>query len=397
MIEGLILSPFCTYDILSKVRSTIGGSFVNDRAVVLLEQYDLEVLETLKGRGMFIAKTPQKEVALKEFFGNKEKLEWEEAFVEGLTRNGFSWVDCLIRNKEGELIVYDYEGVSYILKNHIAGRECSVTNLSDCVMAMEGLAKLHIAMRKMMEKPLYICHRKEKEKESEDQMEEEPGFYYEKILAREDPSLDELINRTRPGFLSYETTKKTAELLRARQFIRKKASKNEFDLLFLKEFERFFEQMKTTQSCLSQQELQSLEEYVKKRRLYCHGDCNQHNILITWEQIYFQNFEKIRPDLQVKDLYLFVRKVCEKNKWDFTFGQKCIDAYQSVLPLSRLELKYLLSKFIFPEKFSKIASGYMAHNKSLPPRRQEEKLNQMLLLEPNRKRFLEQYQSYYSV
>ena len=373
---------------------------MNDRAVAVFDQYDLELFGTKKGRGMLIARTQAGEVDLREYGGSEEKLEWQEAFTGGLKQNGFPNVDGLFRDKEGNLIVSDYEGTRYIVKEYFGGRECNVMDRKECVLAVRQMARMHRAIRDMMQKPLMIRHRIEPEengqtKPQEDALSAKP--VYREIPADQVETLCDITCRTRPGFILYESKKRKAELLRARQFIRKKPCKNDFDLLFLKEFDRFAEQIAAADSYLDKEEYGLLEEHVRKDHLYCHGDCNQHNILFGEDAVYIQNFEKCRPDLQVKDLYLFVRKVCEKNKWSFAFGQACLDAYEKELPLTEKERRFLYTRFYYPEKFWKIANGYMNRRKSLPPKRQKQKLEALLEMERGREEFLRQFRETYRV
>jgi hypothetical protein len=51
----------------------MGGMKVNDRAVSLLEQYDLEVLRTRKGRGAILCETSNGLYIFKEYEGSLEK------------------------------------------------------------------------------------------------------------------------------------------------------------------------------------------------------------------------------------------------------------------------------------------------------------------------------------
>ena len=47
---------------------------MNDRAVALLEQYDVEVLRTRKGRGVILCDTNRGLLVFKEYEGNEAKL-----------------------------------------------------------------------------------------------------------------------------------------------------------------------------------------------------------------------------------------------------------------------------------------------------------------------------------
>ena len=47
---------------------------MNDRSVALLEQYDIEVLRTRKGRGTILCDTNQGCLVFKEYIGNESKI-----------------------------------------------------------------------------------------------------------------------------------------------------------------------------------------------------------------------------------------------------------------------------------------------------------------------------------
>ena len=51
---------------------------MNDRAVALLEQYEIEVLRTRKGRGAILCDTQQGCLILKEYTGREEQLRLQE-------------------------------------------------------------------------------------------------------------------------------------------------------------------------------------------------------------------------------------------------------------------------------------------------------------------------------
>ena len=53
-----------------------------------------------------------------------------------------------------------------------------------------------------------------------------------------------------------------------------------------------------------------------------HGDYNYHNIWISSGRIAVTNFEHFRMDVQVQDLYYFLRKVMEKISVERKSGKK---------------------------------------------------------------------------
>lgn len=370
---------------------------MNDRAAVLFEAYDFELQDIRKGRGMLIAQTKEGLIALKEYTGNEPKAEWQEAFTKQLKKAGYEKAESLFRDKEDNLIQTDYEGTTYLVKEYIKGKECATSDKMQCINACKEMARFHLAARKAMKEPLYILHKQvlpriEPSEDGGKTVEPEP--YELQTIPASDRKYD-MMTRKSEGFIAYEYEKRIGEMNRARQFIRKNRSKNDFDLLFLKEFERFLDQAKQTSLFLTDKEQTQLEKQVLTEKQYCHGDLNHHNILFVGSDCYIQNLEKMRMDLQVKDLYLFVRKICEKNHYSFAIGKTCIDAYQQENMLSLQEHKYLYASFLFPEKFCKIANGYMSQKKALPPKRQWDKLTSLLQMEPEKAEFLRKYRECY--
>lgn len=324
---------------------------MNDRAIVVLEQYELEVFDTRKGRGVMIADTDKGLVTLSEYTGKPERLSLYKAVCDRLESGGLSSVDNLISNAEGLLYVTDTDGKNYVVKRYVEGRECDVTNVEECRRMVRDIAKLH----HMME--------------------------FGEMLQPENAETGPIIR---------DFSKREAELLRVRSFIRKQSKKGEFELAFLKEYAYFENVAKQASELLSAECLEALSKSVKEKGMYCHGECNQHNLLLQdTEGIAVTHFEKCCMDIQVRDLYLFLRKILEKNNWSYEMGYSILEAYMQQKELSRQEKQYLYARLLYPERFWKIANAYLNKRKSLPPRRQLEKLNVLTEIEGNRMKFLE--------
>ena len=73
---------------------------MNDRAVSVLENYDMEVMRTFKGRGTIICETSNGFRVLKEYKGNTEKLELLDLLQQNMSEKVNT--DRIVRNKEGE-------------------------------------------------------------------------------------------------------------------------------------------------------------------------------------------------------------------------------------------------------------------------------------------------------
>ena len=131
----------------------------------------------------------------------------------------------------------------------------------------------------------------------------------------------------------------------------------------------------------------------KDRALFlCHGDLDQHHLLMTGRGMAVVEFNRMHFGVQVTNLYHFLRKVMEKHEWNSALGQSVLDVYQKYLPLSEIERKCLRYLFLYPEKYWKQINFYYNANKAWIPEKNIEKLKKLEEQEKNRWKFLHQLQ-----
>lgn len=331
---------------------------MNDRAVSLFEKYDLTIEKTRKGRGAIIAETDKGTFALVEYSGPTDNLAMEEMILRSIAERFDGPLDLILKTAEEELFCNDYEGKKYIVKKYVDGSECDVTNEYACIKAAGALAHLHKAMR---------------------------GVDLPENIPISEGYFD------KPDQLHEDFDRRTAEIIRTRNFIRKSPRKEEFELAFLGAYERYLEQASVACSFLDESCQSALAEKQIRERMVIHGDCTQHNVLFAESGVAFINFEKMGPHLQMKDMYLLLRKVLEKNNWSYELGIRMLDAYEKELEIEKEEKYYLCARFLYPEKFWKIANGYLNRRKSVPARRQQEKLTAFEEKEEKRQLFLNKW------
>ncbi len=145
------------------------------------------------------------------------------------------------------------------------------------------------------------------------------------------------------------------ELRKVRRFLREKGQKTTFEInlqqtfdLFLEEAERVTEDVRSYGSLLDARECEESGSF-------CHGDYQHHNLLCqnTTSVI---NFEKCALDSQMRDLYLFLRKLLEKTNWSVPLARGLLDVYGRISPLSAVDYLQLYYRFAYPEKFWKIVN-----------------------------------------
>lgn len=82
--------------------------------------------------------------------------------------------------------------------------------------------------------------------------------------------------------------------------------------------------------------------------------------------------------IQMSDLYRFMRKILEKHGWDSRLAEKMLDAYSAERPVSSDELDYLKIRFIYPDKYWKLANYYYSHNKAWISEKNTEKMKTLI-------------------
>lgn len=324
----------------------------------VLEQYDIDVLSTRKTRGAVLCDTDQGLMLLKEVRVSPRRIPALAALHEYLNCQGAKDTDRLIQTREGDYLAVFEDGKQYILKRWFNGRECDVKRPVEILAASRNLAKLHLVLRHPLEFPVSA---------GISLVEEYQGH-----------------NR---------------EMKKVRRFVRKETTKSAFEFAFLQNFEQMYEWADLAAFELQRSEYEAL--YRESIDSFCmvHGEYNYHNILMLPEESYYKrdphriavtNFEKFKRDIQVEDLYYFLRKVMEKSGWKIRLGDNMINSYSAIKPITGRELEYLKIRMIYPEKFWKVADSYYHSNKAWISSKKIEKLETAIRQTEEKRRFLEE-------
>lgn len=327
------------------------GTNVNDWNTEVISRYELEVENLRKGRGAWIFETDRGLKLLKEYKGTVKRLEFEEKVLGAVKDCESLKVDQYMRNREGELISTAEDGTRYVVRDWYSDRECDLKDTQEILSAIRQIAVLHKLLRN--------------------------------IPAQEEWNLKSMVSP--PLYEAME--KHNRELKKARTFIRGKQRKNEFELCVIGNFQEFYEQALEAR--------EKMEELFKKRGgdlageyHVCHGELNQHHILMGKYYVAVTEFNKMHLGLQVEDLYYFMRKVMEKHDWNRNLGCSMLEAYERVLPLNETERECLYYLFLYPEKYWKQINFYYNANKAWIPARNAEKIRNMGVQQRSRAEFL---------
>lgn len=308
-----------------------------DWGMEIVEKYDLEVINIRKGRGSWIFETDRGLKLLKEYKGTTKRLEFEEMVLDAVKDAETLKIDQYVRNRENELVSQAEDGTRYIVKDWFYDKECDLKDTREILSAVRQIAVLHKSLRK--------------------------------VESREDWNMKSIV--APPPNEAME--KHNRELRKARNFIRGKRKKNEFELTVIGSFDRFYRE--AIKACDGMREL--LDGNERNGYHICHGELNQHHILMGKDYVAVTEFNKMHLGFQVEDLYDFLRKIMEKHDWDPMLGEAVMDSYERILPLTELERKCLYYLFLYPEKYWKQINFYYNANKAWVPARQTEKIRNL--------------------
>lgn len=265
---------------------------------------------------------------------------------------GIGSVDQYVRNRAGELVTAAEDGTKFILKDWFMHRECNLKDSREILAAVTWIARLHQAFRR--------------------------------IPWQEEWDMGSIV----PPRLSVEMKRHTREMKRVRSFVSSKRKKSEFELCVMNHFSEFYEQ-----ALAAQNGLELLEEKQDEDRMFlCHGDLNQHHLLMGAGDVAVIEFNQMHRGKQMADLYHFMRKVMEKHGWDERLGLAMTEGYDKVLPMDSEDRKCLYYLFLYPEKYWKQLNYYYNANKAWTPVRNVEKLRSLKEQQGARVRFLERLQ-----
>lgn len=314
----------------------------------ILEQYDIDVKNIRKVRDAVLCETDKGLFLVKELRFSEKRLSVLEYLNEHLRMQGYENIDWILKNKEEQLFCVSEEGTKYFLKRWFAGKECDVYKEKDVLDTIVNLTKLHVVMR---------------------------GVEIPETVFGED--------------LRLEYFRHNREMKKVRSYMRERSGKSDFELSFLKYFDAMYAYADYALERLIESDYETLYLESVANHVLIHGDYNYHNVLMTYSGIATTNFEHMQGNLQITELYYFLRKVMEKNHWNVSLGDKMLNCYQKQIPLNEKELEIIAICLTYPEKFWKVSNSYSRSRKVWMPAKNLEKLELVIKQSEEKRHFLE--------
>lgn len=284
-------------------------------------------------------------VMLREFSGNENTLNKRARLLEYLHEQGVA-VDNYILSAEGEYIVKDEAENAYVLSNWFKARECDIKNVGELCLAVKELARVHKILKTYPR---------------------EAGQEFQ--IARN---------------LLKEYDKHNRELKKIRNYLYSKRRKNDFEILCGARCQEYLEE--GVEACNRLKSSGYEEQFLQAQGegILSHGQYNYHNVYVNDNLCCLCGFEQTCQNIQIVDLYTFMRKIMEKYNYDMQLGYLLIDEYDRENTMDSEQLELLGIMFSYPEKFWKLLNYYFNSNKAWISSRNMEKL--MLVIRQNNQR-----------
>lgn len=330
----IVYPPFPSHKI-EGIKIHKGDEPLYDYGLSTLTQYGLMAENTTRTRGALLCRTQRGILILREFHGSEKKLKFQQELLLHLQSAGQN-VDTYLPNQSGDLVTFDKDNIPYTLQIWYEGRECDTKSHEDIMKSIRTLARLH----KSMKLPVHET-------------------YMEKSLQD-------------------EYTRHNQEIRKIRKYIRQKRPDNAYEKDFLASVGWFLEKGEMALQMLKDSGYEELRRISMEEGCVCHGEYNQHNVLILKSGTAVTNFDHLGFDIQMTDLYCFMRKILEKYNWDVALAQEMLKAYHQIRPITPLEWQNLKVRFTYPEKYWKLANYYFSHNKAWISEKNVEKQRKLI-------------------
>lgn len=341
----------------------------------------------------------------------KEGRLYRERFVkEYLQNNGYERVDQLVYNKSEKLFTQDRYHTPYVVRSFFVGSELDVASLSEVKQGAKELARLHQASNGMFqwlcdeEKKLWQKRRArweadwaEAELEEDDEKQErlKKSLQMRFVPDQFQIPYENVVPLAGDDWLMKQFQKKNRELKRVGDYIQKSTRQSAFIDAYNQCAFMFVKEGTTCVSVLRKVYEENAGLRTELKQGFVHGNYQHHNILkddAGWALIGFENF---RFGPQISDVYDYMRKILEKNEYDFDFAKAILEGYETFVSLTRQDYLCLYLLMYYPDKFWKISNRYYNAKKTWIAPKMIEKLGNVVTQNQQKKEFLVKFREDY--
>lgn len=323
-------------------------------------QFNIKIEVIKANKGVYYLKTNKGERCLKKINYGPQKLLFVYGAKEHLIKNGFDCVDRYYLNIEDEPYALVNEDL-YTLSEWLNGRECDFHEIEEVKLAAKTLAVIHEASK---------------------------GY---------DPPENSKL-KSDLGRWPHLMSKRIKSLDKMRDMIRKKSSKSNFDLLYLKSMEFYKELGRNALNTLTTSEYNVFCVEAEENKSFCHHDYTYHNIILAEDnKVNVLDFDYCKREIRTFDISNFMIKVLKRVGWNVEFAKEIIKSYSEVSPLKDGEYKVLFAYLQFPQRYWRLANRYYYNEVNWAQNTFSNRLEAIINEQEEYLKFLEEFKKEYEL
>lgn len=310
----------------------------------------VKVKNTSKDRAVFKITYNNKTYCLKKVYQNEGELLFIYSALEWLYKNNIN-VPRLIPSLSSNRFV-NYNNFLFILTPWINGEKCDFNNLDDVLISSKNLALMH--------------------------------KYSKNFTAITGSTV-----RKNYTNIYYEFKSHTERILSLYNEAIKK--QDYFSKLFLSCFCENFYLAENATLIASNINFQNLTKTL------CHGDYVNKNIIFQNRDIWLIDFDNCSFDYASHDISHFLRRLLKRSSINFSapLTNSIISIYDSIYPLNKDDLKYILAYISYPQKYFKLSKDYYSKKPKLKKEEAIASLEKLSLITKNKINFIKHLEKIY--
>ncbi|MEG1482758.1 CotS family spore coat protein [Clostridium sp.] len=321
------------------------------------DNLNMEILDITPVRKVYVLKTPNGKKVLKKVDYSDDKIRFIYDSLSYVNKN-FPYVMKMNKLKDDDVFV-KWNNDNYIVMDLIDGREGCVTNPIEVEMCAEAVALMHKSSLNI-------------------------GSY----LSSRGTSVSRSMN------LADKYKECEEDLKKIKEWVVQYKYKNEFDELFLQNYDRYLDDIKLARELLYISDYSNL---IKDENLItlCHNDLANHNFLIEGEKVNIIDFDYATIGLRTLDVADFLLKWIKNSVFDINKGMIFLNSYNKIFKLKEEEYKLIYTIITFPRDVYGTIHSYYHKAKEWDYDIFLHRFKMKLENDVFRRRFIEEYKKIY--
>jgi len=300
---------------------------MSDFATTLPSHFGITGIRAVKERGYYLCKTESGLFRIHKTQESHQAIHLRHQLLEGLFAAGFPWTDRIILSVHGTPFV-QLGRETFVMSQYINGRDVNLDCPYDMTLAIENIARFHMAAR---------------------------GIKLAKGLTL---GISVPITET--------FSKNSAFLTRTARQTSKNSRLSDFDVMFIKNSSRYIENGAKSMELLAQTNYNTLYAHALTGNHICHNELKEENLPVFDDICHVTNCKEATVDIQITDLASFLRRYARRSRREIPL-KKLLEIYDNIFPLPEYGAEIIYAQLVHPWQFAKIARQYYSKKRGWTP------------------------------